>query len=89
MKYGAPIAEVSTPTGTSSGANAVRAIKSAAMTIPPPTKAETGRSDPKDEPTNRLAICGAIKPTTPIPHANATAIPATEVLRVINMKRSR
>lgn len=80
MKYGAPIADVNTPAGTSSGENAVRAIKSAPMTSSAPIKAEVGINAPNEEPTSFLEICGAIKPTKPTPPTNATAPPASAVL---------
>ena len=74
---------MNTPAGISNGENRVLPIKSATMTRIPPISAETGNNAPNEEPTSLLAICGAIKPTKPIPPAKATEPPISAVL-IIN-----
>lgn len=80
MKYGAPIAAVNTPAGTSIGKKNVRPIKSAAVIKIAPISADSGIKAPNDEPTSFRAICGASNPTKLIPPANATALPVKAVL---------
>lgn len=62
IRYGAPIAAVSTPTGSSVGANSLRAKRSASTTITAPSSAEQSSGICAVR-VIRRAICGASSAT--------------------------
>src|SRR5690606_33660701 len=65
-KNGPPVTAVTMPTGTSTGAIAVRARRSASTMNAAPHSAATGRSRACAAPVTSLAACGTIKPTKPM-----------------------
>src|SRR5207245_9221135 len=71
---GPPAAAVTSPTGTSRGANAVRASVSATSTSSAPISAAAGISARWRAPTTRRAACGATRPTNPTRPPTATAL---------------
>src|SRR5262249_34840582 len=83
-KNGPPTLAVTRPTGTSCGANAVRATVSAAITSAAPSITVAGMAVRCGAPTRRLALCGAMSPTNPMrpPTATELAVRSTASARI-------
>ncbi len=84
INKGAPAKEVMTPTGSSDGLIALRAIRSLRATITPPPTIDTGRRLRCLGPTINLMIWGTINPTNPIIPKKATVIEVEIVQRSKN-----
>lgn len=83
MNNGAPIKEVSIPTGRTIGAIMLRASKSAANKNTPPNKAVAGIRNLSSLPIIRRTRCGTTSPTKAIIPKNDTA--TAVVIDAINM----
>ena len=71
---GAPISDVTTPTGSCCGASMVRASVSASTRKLPPASAAAGTSTRWSGPKAKRQACGTIRPTKPMLPALVTAL---------------